>query len=101
MNISDAIQARQSIRSFKNKEVSKEIIEKISRDQIYDFMHEHYNPKKMVISAAGKVDHNKFVDEVISKLNNLPKGNMNTPEKAKFTSGEYREDKKLPYGSSN
>ena len=73
----------------------KEIIEKISRDQIYDFMHEHYNPKKMVISAAGKVDHNKFVDNVISKLNNLPKGNVNNPERAKFTSGEYREDKKL------
>jgi len=29
MNILDAIQARQSIRSFKNKEVSKEIIENI------------------------------------------------------------------------
>ena len=29
MNILDAIQARQSIRSFKNREVSKEIIENI------------------------------------------------------------------------
>ena len=73
----------------------KDIIEKISRNEIINFMNEHYNPKKMVISAAGKVDHDSFVEQLKTKLNNLPNGKSDLPEKANFKSGEYREDKKL------
>ena len=73
----------------------KDIIEKISRNEIINFMNEHYNPKKMVISAAGKVDHDSFVEQLKAKLNNLPNGKSDLPEKANFKSGEYREDKKL------
>ena len=73
----------------------KEIIKKISRDEIKNFMASNYNPKKMVISAAGKVDHDSFVEQLKKKLNNLPNGKSDLPEKANFKSGEYREDKKL------
>ena len=27
-------------------------------------MMNHYNPKKMIISAAGKINHDKFVDSI-------------------------------------
>ena len=65
----------------------KDIIEKISRNEIINFMNEHYNPKKMVISAAGKVDHDSFVEQLKAKLNNLPNGKSDLPEKANFKSG--------------
>ena len=72
-----------------------EIIKNISRDEVKSFMESHYNPKKMVISAAGKIDHNKFVELIKKSCNNLPNGNTNNRVKAKYNSGEYREQKKL------
>ena len=38
-----------------------DIIKNISRDEVKSFMMNHYNPKKMVISAAGKINHDEFV----------------------------------------
>ena len=41
-----------------------DIIKNISRDEVKDFMMNHYNPKKMIISAAGKIDHDKCVESI-------------------------------------
>ena len=39
-----------------------DIIKNITRDQVKDFMTSHYNPNKMIVSAAGKIDHDDFVE---------------------------------------
>jgi len=49
----------------------------------------------MVISAAGKIDHDKFVEIIKKSCTNLPNGKANNRIKAKYYSGEYREQKKL------
>ena len=72
-----------------------EIIKNISRDEVKKFMLSHYNPKKMVVSAAGKIDHDEFVSSILKTCTNLPSGNSNKREDAKYFSGEYRENKKL------
>ena len=72
-----------------------DIIKNISREEVKSFMMNHYNPKKMIISAAGKVNHDKFVESISKACTNLPSGLVNSRDKADYKSGEYREDKKL------
>ncbi len=72
-----------------------DIIKNISRKEVRDFMMQHYNPKRMIISAAGKINHDKFVDSIKKSCTNLPLGNLDSRVKAQYQSGEYREDKKL------
>jgi len=72
-----------------------DIIKSISRDEVKNFMTSHYHPSKMVISAAGKINHDKFVEEVKTLCTNLPNGQKNNRAKAIYSAGEYREQKKL------
>ena len=72
-----------------------DIIKNISRDEVKAFMMNNYNPKKMIISAAGKINHNEFVESIKKVCTNLPSGHSNSRIKADYRSGEYREDKKL------
>ena len=72
-----------------------DIIKNISREQVKDFMINHYHPKKMIVSASGKIDHDKFVEDIKSSFTNLPLGTNNNRIKSNYKSGEYREQKKL------
>ena len=73
----------------------KDIIKNISRNEIKDFMTSNYNPKKMVVSAAGKIDHDEFVDRISKACLNLPKGATDNRVVANYMGGEYREEKDL------
>jgi predicted Zn-dependent peptidase len=72
-----------------------DIIKNITRHQVKEFMTSNYNPKKMVISGAGKINHEEFVKKIIKSCVTLPRGNINNRESSKYISGEYREEKKL------
>ncbi len=72
-----------------------DIIKNITRDQVKDFMMSHYNPKKMVVSAAGKINHDEFVEQISKLCVSLPQGNTNNREISRYVSGEYREEKDL------
>ena len=72
-----------------------DIIKNISRDEVKNFMLSHYNPKKMIISAAGKINHDEFVDMIKKSCTNLPQGISNGRIPASYQAGEYREQKKL------
>ena len=73
----------------------KEIIQSIQRDKIVNFMQNNYHPSKMVVSAAGKINHEKFVEQISNSMINLPNGNINKRVKALYQGGEYREEKAL------
>ena len=73
----------------------KEIIKSISREEVINFMESQYNPNKMVVSAAGKINHDEFVDKIIKSCSKLPNGNLNNRLACKYVGGEYREEKKL------
>ena len=73
----------------------KEIIQSIEREKIVNFMQTNYHPAKMVVSAAGKVNHDYFVEQITNSMTNLSKGKTNNRIKATYKGGEYRENKKL------
>ena len=73
----------------------KEIIKSIEREKIVNFMLNNYHPTKMIVSAAGKINHDEFVEQISNSMTNLPKGKINERIKAIYKGGEYREDKEL------
>ena len=73
----------------------KDIIKSIEREKIINFMQSNYHPTKMIVSAAGKINHDKFVEQISNSMTNLPTGNISERIKAIYQGGEYREDKKL------
>jgi len=73
----------------------KEIIQSIEREKIVNFMQNNYHPSKMVVSAAGKINHEQFVQRISDSMINLPKGKIIERVKALYKGGEYREDKTL------
>ena len=73
----------------------KKIIQSIEREKIVNFMQNNYHPTKMVVSAAGKINHDEFVEQITNSMTNLPKGKISDRSKATYKGGEYREEKEL------
>lgn len=70
-------------------------VESFKRDDFIDFVRAHYTPERMIISAAGAVDHDKIVEQVSAVFANIPMGEKREVEKALFIGGERRENKAL------
>lgn len=71
------------------------IIENMKKETLYDYVHRFYTPNKLVISAAGNVDHDSFVHTAQTMFSDLPK---NTEEKyapADYKGGDIRTEKDL------
>ncbi len=73
----------------------EEIIENMKKDTLYEYVHRFYTPNKLVISAAGKVDHDSFVKTAQEMFAHLPKNTNETYEPAKYGGGEMRVEKDL------
>ncbi len=73
----------------------KSIIQNIERKKIIDFMEHNYHPNKMIVSAAGNINHDELVEKISKSMINLPKGNLVERKKASYKGGEYREEKEL------
>ena len=58
-------------------------------------MQDNYHPTKMIVSAAGKINHEKFVEQITNSMVKLPQGKIKERIKASYKGGEYREDKEL------
>lgn len=72
-----------------------DIISNMKRDVMMDYVRRFYTPGRLVVSAAGHVDHQDFVSRVGDMFNQLP---PDTPHKAKsavYKGGERREEKEL------
>lgn len=51
-----------------------EVIEALTRDQIVTFLREEYLPSRMVVAAAGNLDHDTIVAGVEETLGSMPAG---------------------------
>ena len=47
---------------------TKESVERITRNQMRDYLAAHYLPNNLVISVAGKISHQQVVDEIEKRL---------------------------------
>jgi len=72
-----------------------ERVRAFSREDLADFVSEHYRPGQMILSAAGAVDHDTLVRAAERLFGHLEPGAASVAEPGRFTGGEYRKAKKL------
>lgn len=73
----------------------EDIIQNMTRDTLYDYVHRFYTPEKLVVSAAGNVDHESFVHMAKTMYSELPKNTHQAYEAARYVGGDMREEKDL------
>jgi predicted Zn-dependent peptidase len=55
---------------------TSELVQSFARDQIYQFLKETYQPSRIIICAAGNLDHQEVVHRVQETFGHLPKSNQ-------------------------
>lgn len=72
-----------------------DIIQAMPRAALQNFISRFYTPKNTVISGAGNLDHDEFVDCVETFFTDLPEDQPYKTPPARYTGGERREEKEL------
>ncbi|MEX0307978.1 MAG: M16 family metallopeptidase [Ruegeria sp.] len=72
-----------------------ERVSAFSREDLSGFVAEHYGPEQMILSAAGAVDHDALMKMAEEMFGHLQPRKGLTPEIARFTGGEARQEKEL------
>ena len=72
-----------------------EIIKTIGRDAVAGYMNQHYAADRMVLSAAGALDHDRLVELAQRHFTDLPAYRGEPVEAARYQGGDQREDKDL------
>lgn len=72
-----------------------EIIGSLPRDVVAHYLESRYRPERMIVSAAGNIDHDRLVDLAARLLDRLPKGAAPGSAPAAYAGGEHREDRDL------
>lgn len=73
-----------------------ERVQSFNRDDLAGFVHEHYGPDQMILSAAGAIDHDAIVAAAEVMFGHLPaRPALGTTVPARFVGGEVRNVKDL------
>ncbi|HET7410286.1 MAG TPA: pitrilysin family protein, partial [Paracoccaceae bacterium] len=72
-----------------------ERIRAFARDDIAGFIGAHYRPDRMILSAAGAVDHDELVRMAERLFGDMPGGPVPVEERARYAGGERRVEKPL------
>ncbi|MGB8275204.1 MAG: pitrilysin family protein [Alphaproteobacteria bacterium] len=72
-----------------------EVVESIPRETVMAYMRRHYLPSRMVVAAAGRVDHDRFVGLAGEAFGSLPSGDPETLATARYGGGEWRAPREL------
>ena len=74
---------------------SAEIVRGLSRPMLFDYVAEKYQAPRMVLSAAGRIEHAALVELAEANFAGLPVGDGAAPAPASYQGGDYREAKDL------
>jgi predicted Zn-dependent peptidase len=74
---------------------SPEIIRKLSRKSVVAYLKDHYGASRMVLSAAGNLDHDRIVDLADRLLSGMPADRAVSTEPARYVGGEHRQGRDL------
>jgi predicted Zn-dependent peptidase len=69
---------------------SPKIIRKLSRKSVVSYLKDHYGASRMVLSAAGNLDHDRFVELADKLLSGMPAERAVATEPARYVGGEMR-----------
>ncbi len=72
-----------------------ENIKKVSRETLMNFMSTLYAPERMVLSAAGNVDHKTLVALAETHFGNYAKRSLHEPVSSTYKGGDFREERPL------
>jgi len=70
-------------------------VRKFDRDDLANFVREHYSPEQMILSAAGAVDHDELVRLARDMFGHIEPRQVLGITPATFTGGEVRRNKDL------
>ena len=74
---------------------SPEIIRRLDRQAVIAYLRDHYSAERMVLAAAGNLDHDRLVRLAEELLCGLPAHRPLYVEPAAYSGGERREDRDL------
>ncbi|MFT8243004.1 M16 family metallopeptidase [Roseomonas sp. BN140053] len=72
-----------------------EIIESMPGEALRGYMRRHYGPSRMVVAAAGALEHETLVELTRRHFADLPTADAHDAEPARYTGGEFREERDL------
>jgi predicted Zn-dependent peptidase len=74
---------------------TEDVIKGMTRETLIGYMRHHYGPSRMVVAAAGALDHDRLLDLVQTHFADLPDVAPTAPEPARYAGGEFREERDL------
>jgi predicted Zn-dependent peptidase len=74
---------------------SPKIIKKLSRKSVVGYLKDHYGASRMVLSAAGNLDHDRIVALADRLLSDMPAERAVATEPARYVGGEHRQGRDL------
>ncbi len=74
---------------------SAELVQGMERKAILDYMGGHYNPRRMVLAAAGRVDHQRLVGLAEAAFESAAPGPDISHDSCRYAGGDYREQRDL------
>ncbi|HTW53895.1 MAG TPA: pitrilysin family protein [Stellaceae bacterium] len=74
---------------------SPEIIKQLSRKSVVSYLQDHYGASRMVLSAAGNLDHAQIVDAAERLLSGMPAERAVETEPARYVGGDHRVERDL------
>ena len=72
-----------------------ERVASFTTDHLHDFRQNHYGGSQMVIAAVGRIDHDRFADQVAENFSTIKPGTIIERPKAKFEGGMLVSEKPL------
>ena len=72
-----------------------EIIGRLSREAVVEYLRGHYSASRIVLSASGNLDHDRVVALAEKLLSDLPAELPVTTEPARYVGGDHREERDL------
>ena len=72
-----------------------EVIGRLGRDAALDYMRGHYAAERMVLAAAGRVEHAALVDLALDRFGALESASPGSVETARYAGGDRREPRDL------
>ena len=64
------------------------VVNSLRREQIKNYMNDHYNSNTMILSAAGSIDHDELVNLAHNSFCSLPVGKQSKEEPANYAGGQ-------------
>ncbi len=72
-----------------------ELVRAMSRQTVADYMRANYGAGRMILAAAGNIEHDAVVDLVQRQFTALPPSRPAPEDKARYQGGDFREERDL------